>query len=161
MKKLILLILPFLLFPISTPLYADDFQDGLEVTQDYKEAVRWYQQSAKQRLAMAQNNLGVMYGQGQGVTQDYLESVKLYRLSAEQGNAKAQYNLGVMYGQGQGVIKDYVQAHKWFNIARANGEELGRKSRDIIEKRMTLDQISEAQRLAQEWTENMGRNRNN
>ena len=47
--------------------------------------------------AEAQNDLGVMYGNGEGVPQDYKEAVKWYRLAAEQGVAAAQYNLGGMY----------------------------------------------------------------
>ena len=83
--------------------------------------------------------------------------MKWYKLAAEQGVAQAQYNLGVIYGTGQGVTQDYVQAHKWYNIAGANGEEAGRKNRNIIEKRMTLKDISEAQKLAREWMEKHGK----
>ena len=38
---------------------------------------RW---DAAQGKSYAQNNLGVMYAQGQGVRQDYAEAVKWYRL---------------------------------------------------------------------------------
>jgi len=34
------------------------------------EAVRWYRLAAEQGYADAQNNLGVMYAEGQGVSQD-------------------------------------------------------------------------------------------
>ena len=158
-KKLILLVLPLLLFPVSTPVYADDFQDGFDAynRKDYKVAFEKWMPLAEQGDAYAQSNLGLMYANGQGVTQDDKEAVKWYRLSAEQGNALAQLKLGVMYDKGQGVIQDYVEAHKWFNIAGANGNELGRKNRDIIEKRMTLDQIAEAQKLAREWMEKHGK----
>jgi len=125
--------------------------NGWGVTQDYVQAHKWFRLSAKQGNAEAQYNLGEMYGNGWGVTQDYAEMGKWYRLSAEQGIAEAQYNLGVMHGKGHGVTQDNVQAHKWFNIARANGVEHGGKSRDIIEKKMTPDQIAEAQILAREW----------
>ena len=69
--------------------------------QDYAEAVKWYRLAADQGYADAQNNLGVMYDQGQGVPQNYAEAVKWYRLAADQGDAAAQYNLGVMYDKGQ------------------------------------------------------------
>jgi hypothetical protein len=72
---------------------------------------------------------------------------------AEQGNATAQYKSGVMYGNGLGVIQDYVEAHKWFNLAGVNGIEMGRENMEIIEKLMTREQITEAQRLAKEWME--------
>ncbi len=38
--------------------------------QDYAETVKWYRKAAAQGQADAQNNLGFMYGNGQGVPQD-------------------------------------------------------------------------------------------
>ena len=51
----------------------------------------------------------------------------------------------------QGVTQDYVQTHLWYNLAAAQGNELARKNRDIVAKKMTSAQIAEAQRLAREW----------
>jgi len=65
--------------------------------------------------------------------------------------------LGVMYDSGRGVIQDYIHAHKWFNIAGANGHEDGRKNRDIIEERMTSDQIADAHKQAREWMKKHGK----
>jgi hypothetical protein len=39
----------------------------------------------------------------------------------------------------------------WFNIAAAQGNENAPINRDTIAKRMTPDQIAEAQRMAREW----------
>ncbi len=88
--------------------------------------------------------------------QDYAEAVKWYRKAAEQGHATAQYNLGVMYGNGRGVTQDYVHAHMWFNLAASRyppGEDRDQavENRDIVAKRMSPAQISEAQKLAREW----------
>ena len=55
---------------------------------------KWFTLAAEQGLAHAQNNLGIMYEDGQGVSQDYKTAVKWYRLAAEQGFAPAQHNLG-------------------------------------------------------------------
>ncbi len=123
---------------------------------DYAMAIRELRPLAEQGVAEAQSNLGVMYERGQGVPQDYAEAVKWYRKAAEQGNASAQHNLGVMYDKGGGVPQDYVQAHKWYNLAASRhppGEDRDRavKNRDIVAKRMTPAQISEAQQLAREW----------
>jgi hypothetical protein len=98
-----------------------------------------------------QNNLGVMYAQGQGVPQDYAQAVKWYRLAADQGYASAQYNLGGMYYLGQGVPQDYVQAHKWYNLSAASGDADAFKFRDDVASKMTPAQIAEAQRLASAW----------
>ena len=155
MKKMKCLITVLLLLFLSSPVYADDFQDGLDAynRKDYMTAFEKLKPLAEQGHAKAQFKLGVFYEIGQGVPQDYKEAVKWYRLAANQGNASAQSNLGVMYDKGQGVTQDYVQAHKWYNIAGANGSELGRKNRDLIEKIMTPKDISEAQKLAREWME--------
>jgi TPR repeat protein len=42
------------------------------VAQDYGQAVKWYRRAAEQGYAEAQNNLGVMYGNGRGVVQNYV-----------------------------------------------------------------------------------------
>ncbi len=118
--------------------------------------MKWFHKAADQGNAGAQNNLGLMYANGQGVPQDYAEAVRWYRKAAEQGYASAQTNLGVMYSKGQGVPQDYAQAHKWYNLAASSsppGEihDLATKNRDIVAKKMTPADISEAQRLAREW----------
>jgi TPR repeat protein len=86
-----------------------------------------------------------------GVPQDYAEAVKWFRRAAEQGQAGAQYNLGLMYGNGDGVPQDHMLAHMWFNLAAAQGLVPAKENRDIAAKRMTSEQIAEAQRLAREW----------
>jgi len=97
------------------------YEDGINVTQDYEEAHRWYRKAAEQEYAEAEFNLGVMYAKGRGVAQDYAEAVKWYRKAAEQGIAIAQYNLGVMYTNGQGVTQDHDEAMKWYLKAAEQG----------------------------------------
>jgi uncharacterized protein len=92
-----------------------------------------------------------MYGKGKGVPQDYKEAVRWYRLSAEQGDAMAQYNLGLKYYKGQGVPQDYVLAHMWWNIAGSNGYKNAVENRNIVEKKMTKQQIEKAQEMARNW----------
>ena len=77
---------------------------------------------AKQGIAEAQYNLGLMFSRGKEVPRDDKKAVKWYQLAAEQGLAQSQTNLGLMFGKGQGVEQDYVEAHKWFNIARRKRE---------------------------------------
>ncbi len=80
---------------------------------------------------------------------DYATAIRVWRPLAEQGNANAQSMLGLLYGKGQGVPQDYAQAHMWYNLA-ASSSPPG-KNRNIVTKRMTPAQISEAQKLAREW----------
>jgi len=129
---------------------ADAYRDGQGVVQDYAEAAKWYRLSAQQGNATGQFNLGATYDYGQGVLQDYAEAVKWYRLAAQQGNASAQSNLGKMYYNGQGVVQDYVKAHSWFNLGAIKGDADAVKNRDIVAKRMTSQQIAEAQKMARD-----------
>ena len=131
------------------------YDKGRGVPEDYAKAMKWYRKAAEHGVAKAQHFVGVMYDIGEGVPQDYAKAMKWYRKAAEQGYAEAQTNLGRMYYKGLGVPPDYLQAHMWFNLAAFSfppGEKLDMalKNRDIVAKRMTPAQISEAEKLARE-----------
>ena len=108
---------------------------------------------AEQGDAFAQARLGVMYDLGDGVPEDDEEAVRWYRLAAEQENAAAQNALGVMYDNGDGVPEDFVYAYMWYNLSAAQGIEVAQSNKDVLEGRMTRDQIAAAQRLSREWIE--------
>ena len=101
----------------------------------------------------AQFLLGLRYDTGDGVQEDDAEAVRWYRLAAEQGHADAQSNLGGMYTRGEGVPEDLVYAYMRYNLSAAQGNETAQSNKDIIEQRMTREQIAEAQRLSREWIE--------
>jgi len=65
---------------------------GKGVTQDYKEAVKWYLLAAEQGSASAQYNLGVMYDNGEGVIQDYVRANMWFILVTSKGEEKARKN---------------------------------------------------------------------
>ena len=129
------------------------YANGEGVPEDDAEAVRWYRLGAEQGNANAQASLGWMYANGDGVPEDDEEAVRWYRLSAEQGDAAAQYRLGRMYANGDGVSGDLVYAYMWFNLSAAQGDEGASESKDRMERRMTREQITEAQQLSREWFE--------
>ncbi len=97
------------------------YHEGIGVTQDASEAVRWTRKAAEQGYAEAQYNLGVMYANGKGVIEDASEAVRWYQKAAEQGDASAQYNLGVAYWNGYGVIEDEREAVRWYQKAAEQG----------------------------------------
>ena len=107
----------------------------------------------EQGHAGAQSALGLKYASGAGVPEDDVEAVRWYRLAAEQGHTEAQWLLGSMYGDGDGVPEDDVLAYMWFNLSAAQGHGSAQESRNIIEGRMTREQIAEAERLSREWIE--------
>ena len=127
---------------------------GVGVSQNYNEAAKWYQLAAGQGDVHAQCDLGAMYVNGQGVPRSESEAVKWYRMAADQGYANAQAALGANYVLGQGVPKDYVEAYMWLNLSAAEGNTEASKLRDLISKKMTLDQIAEAQKLSSVWINN-------
>ena len=131
---------------------AQDFEKGLEAAQagDFQTALQEWRPLAEQGAASAQNNLALMYSNGQGVPQDYAEAVRWYLLAAEQGAASAQNNLGVMYILGQGLLQSNVMAHMWYNIASANGRSKSGDMRDKVAGLMTSADISKAQEMARE-----------
>jgi TPR repeat protein len=59
-------------------------------------AAKWYQKAADQGNATAQNNLGVLYQNGQGVEQSEEMAAKWYQKAADQGYAIAQNNLEML-----------------------------------------------------------------
>ena len=120
------------------------YKNGMAASQDYGEAIKWFrkaaeqgyeeaiplydticwsekdviQKVAQQGYASAQNELGVMYANGEQVTQDYEEAAKWYRKAAQQGHADAQNNLGKMYVK---VKENYEEAATWYRKAAEQG----------------------------------------
>ncbi|MBV8442167.1 MAG: sel1 repeat family protein, partial [Hyphomicrobiales bacterium] len=99
----------------ATPTAAGPFEDAAAayVAGDHAKAAQLFRPLAEEGDARAQNNLGIMYTNGDGVPRDYSEAVKWFRRSAEQGDASAQTSLGSMYFAGRGVNQDYGEAATW------------------------------------------------
>jgi TPR repeat protein len=120
----------FFIFYMNRPTYAGDVEDGISAHKkvNFKtsyessliEAIRLYK-LAVEGNAEAQNNLGLLYENGEGVAQDYKEAVRWFKLAAEQGFAQAQDNLGSRYVDGLGVAQDYKEAVRWFKLAAEQG----------------------------------------
>jgi hypothetical protein len=72
--------------------------------------------------AIAQNDLGSKYRNGNGVNQDYAEAARWFYKAAEQGNAKAELSLGIFFDNGFGMDQNPVEALKWFRKASDHGE---------------------------------------
>ena len=139
-------------FMLAAPTWAD-YQAGVDAYErgDYETALKEWRPLANQGLAVAQNNLGWMYDQGEGVAQNYAEAMKWYRLAADQGLAAAQNNLGAMYINGEGVRRNYVQGYMWLSLAAKQGYKRAVLPQGQLERGMTPDELAEAQRLAREW----------
>jgi TPR repeat protein len=65
----------------------------------------------------AQNELGLLYSEGQGLPQNYLEAKDWFKKAADQGHADAQVNLGTLYSLGRGAPYSDHMALFWFQKA--------------------------------------------
>jgi CHAT domain-containing protein/Tfp pilus assembly protein PilF len=120
---------------------------GYGLTQNYREAGKWFRLAAEQGQTGAQGMLGMIYEFGHGVVEDHEEAVKWYRLAADKGVARAQERLGVMYEFGKGVTQDYTEAVKWYRLAAAQGSTEAQANLRAIYERgygVTKEQIEEA-----------------
>ena len=115
-----------LLLATATPAWADNttqFEQAMAAYNagNYKQAFHLLQPLAQQGDAMAQNNLGAMYNNGQGVVQSYQQAMAWYQKAANHGDAAGQHNLGAMYEKGQGIAQNYQQALAWYQKAANQG----------------------------------------
>ena len=150
------------------------YAGGCGVEQDYTESARWYLLAADQGSGEAQARLGDMYANGEGgVQRDPVEADKWYRRAVEPGTYHSTKVAGVeifsgrhllfhlfvlarLYQDGIGIPQNDVAAYKWLDIrnrllsdgsgtmtAEGTPPEL-----DDLAKRMTSEQVAEAQRAA-------------
>lgn len=136
-------------------IWGADLRTGVDAYDkgDFATALRELKPLADKGNSLAQVTLGLMYYEGKGVAQDYKEALKLYLSAADQGKAMAQLSLGFMYAAGQGVREDFVQAYMRFSLCVADplvGTNCS-KNREIVARKMTKSQITEADRLAKLW----------
>jgi TPR repeat protein len=140
----------------AIPLAGEEPYDALQ-RGDYRLAAGLFYPLAEKGDARAQYNLGLLYASGLGVTHDYQAALKWHRMAAAQGHAGAQNELAQMYAKGQGVQPDQIRAYVWYTIA-AESSSAGSKNeiikdRDRTASRMTPEQITKAQELAQQCQE--------
>ena len=71
------------------------------------------------------------------------------REKAEGGDLRAQG----FYARHWAMREDYVEAHTWYSIATARGPtwQHGLKQRDEIARKMTPEQLAEAESKARDW----------
>ena len=94
------------------------YEQGQGVLQDYDESVKWYRKAAREGIANAQSNLGVMYEQGKGVIQSYVSAHMWYNLGAINGSDNGSNNRDI-------VVKEMTPAQI---------EEAQRKAKDCLKK---------------------------
>jgi TPR repeat protein len=128
------------------------YEDGLaaKAQGDYAHAAQLLRPVAQRGEARAQFELSLLYRAGQGVPADARESLRWLRLAAHGGHAPAQSNLGAVYAQGRGVPQDVQLAYVWLSAAATNGSREAATNLEVVRRRMTPQQIGQAQERAQD-----------
>ena len=155
MRVIILPLIALSLLISITPVFSGEhfglmLVKGSEIEKDHKEVLKW-KQPAEEGDAQAQFKLGSLYYKGQGVTQSDEKALFWLKKSAKQNYTYAQFFIGAMYFGGFGVGLNYIEADKWFYISEANGYEDEGHLREMIEKKMTREEIDVAKELVREW----------
>ena len=94
MKRLLLVLV--LLYPMAS---MADFHEGLEayIRGDFVTAIRLWRPLAEAGHAKAQNNLGVMYANGEGVPQDDVRAYAWGKLAEAHGDKNAPKGVCIMH----------------------------------------------------------------
>ena len=125
------------------------YDEGLITTKDSKKAFKLMEKAANKKLASAQFNLGVMYAQGSGTAINSTKAARWYEKAAKQNYALAQFNLALMYFEGKGVKKSVEMSYIWNTIAAKSGYGPARKSRDMDENKLSIEQIKSGRERAE------------
>ena len=142
--------------------------EGQGFRESYTDDVSWHRERAEKGKTYSQFCLGLAYSYGLGVTRDETEAVRWWRKAADGGETWAQFHLAVAYANGHGVPQDFVPALMWVNLAGSRVTErqlpelllmssIGDRQefvsciRDVVARKMTAPQITEAERLFNAW----------
>jgi TPR repeat protein len=129
---------------------------GEPPTSDSERAAYWYRKAAQQGHRDARETLGHFYAEGRGVPKNEPEAYEWWRAGAELGDSDAQRHLGRLYRDGRCISRDYIEAYKWLILAAAREPFIKHNhanEREAIASQMTPDEVAEAQRRAEAWTE--------
>ena len=142
-----------------------------DTNNNFQEAEKWLLKAAQQGDGRSQYYLGdLFYGRGRNVLGDGYDksgkplpriaidnakAIKWLLKSADSGFALAWGKLGEYYEQGKGVKQNYVEAYKWYSLALGSSDQkmvnYFTKGKTSIEKRLSLAQLAEARKRADEW----------
>jgi len=99
--------------------YAGDlYFHGKGTTQDYREAIRWFEQGFEKKNQYCASSLTVIYNEGKGVPKDPGLAAKYWRKAAEFGLGVAQVNMGDQC-RNAGDLKG---AEAWYRRAADQGD---------------------------------------
>ena len=104
-------------------LLAQKYAVSGSTNEDFREAIKWYQEAAKLGHTKSQLKLGTLYFEGLGTDINYDVAAKWLIEPANSGYVAAQYMMGIIYLDGtKKIIKNERRAFEWFSKAAELGD---------------------------------------
>lgn len=97
------------------------YERGLQTSQNYAKAVKWYKRAVAENSDAARLNLSRCYNRGLGVDVDKKRAFELCETAAKHGVANAEFLLGSFYAKGTGVEKNLKKGIVWIKKASDHG----------------------------------------
>lgn len=143
------------------------YAEGRGVTKNWDQAVRFIEMSANQGLPQGQHLLGRFYLKGLAVARNQTKGMELQLKAAGQGYWPAQLDVAFDLVRRRATTEDLIEAYKWFiaaevqqSAAKLQGEQVAdvmyskaAKVKDALNEMLTQEQISEAKRRAQVFSD--------
>jgi TPR repeat protein len=128
-------------------------------TQDYGKARSYFEGAAASGYARAMTDLGSMLASGEGMPRDFAKAKALYEQAAAAGDGRAFRELAVMHAQGEGVPVDLVAARVLYLKGVQAGMADDPQVKQLIEARMTSEQLDASQRQFEQAQDPKGNKR--
>lgn len=132
---------------------AKRLQKGEGIAKDASKAAYWYERAAKQGVAPAQLNLGIMYLRGEGVAYDIDKAKVWLEQAAQLGDNRATYALAVLDER----EKRLVDAYKWYDLSTREtmlDDKVKSRAKDKIGQlamNLSSSEIESAKNQANRW----------
>jgi TPR repeat protein len=119
------------------------YEQGLGVSKDVAEALRWYREAASQGNAEAEVRISRLEGRSGQVVSRPSPFDEMKR-AAEQGDSEAQRALGFKYERGLGVESDLSLALEWYEKAASQGNPTAKLRMNMLlaENREPVEQLT-------------------
>ncbi len=134
--------------PRALLLLGTAYYGGIGVARDYPRAASYLADAAVQGQPQAQFLLAECFSNGRGVTKNPIWAARWYGKAAAQGHKDAQFAYGVAHAAGLGLPPNTVVGHVWLSLPAAQNHAKAKKVAAAIAKKMTLEQIQEAESKA-------------
>ena len=137
------------------------YDEGQYTERSTAEAQKCFEAAAESGNPDAECRLAAYYENGVNGAPDPQKAAGLYRSAAANGSTEASYRLALMYRDGRGMPVDCMKAYVWsaLSISAGNQSPDVQSLCDLMSRKLTLDELNEAQREASVVFEDWNRGR--